>query len=107
MERIIYNESRGNPSVGFNKTRYSAGIAQISKAVWRSYSKLPYSEAANPQYFEQNIDIAAKYLRENYLRFGNWKDALMAYNVGPTALQNIKKGKRKLPLITQNYINGF
>jgi soluble lytic murein transglycosylase-like protein len=107
LERVIFNESRGNPYVGMDKSNYSAGIAQISRTVWKTYSKLPYEESANAKYYEQNITIAAQYLKMLYNRFGNWKEALQAYNVGPTALTQIKAGLRKLPKITQRYTQNF
>ena len=33
------------------------------------------------------IDYAARYLRQQFDRFGSWAKALAAYNAGPTALQ--------------------
>lgn len=107
LERLIYNESRGNPFVGMDKSNYSAGIGQVSRVVWKTYSKLPYAEAVNPQHYEDNMIVAAKYLKDNFSRFGSWTDALKAYNVGPSALQQIKQGKRQLPIITQHYTQGF
>jgi len=107
LERLIYNESRGNPYVGMNNSNYSAGISQISRVVWKKYSNLPYAEASKPKYWKQNMRIGAKYLKENYQRFGNWKDALSAYNMGATALQKVKLGQRNMPIIAQNYIKNF
>jgi soluble lytic murein transglycosylase-like protein len=107
FERLIYNESRGNPYVGMDSSNYSAGIGQVSRVVWKTYSKLPYNEASNPMNYEHNMRVAARYLKDNYKRFGNWRDALMAYNMGPTALEQVKMGKRSIPKITQNYVRGF
>lgn len=107
MYRLIYNESRGNYNVGFDKQHYSTGIAQISKTVWEQYSRIPFSHAGDKKYWIENLSVGAKYLRENYERFGNWKDALSAYNMGPTALIKYKQGLRDMPAITQNYIKGF
>ncbi len=107
LERLIYNESRGNPYVGMDKSNYSAGIAQVSRVVWKQYSKLPYSEASKPEYYEQNITVAAQYLKENYKRFGNWKDSLAGYNQGITAWGQVKLGKRKPSPITLKYIKNF
>ncbi len=107
LERIIYNESRGNPNVGMDKSNYSAGIAQISRAVWAKYSKLPYSSASKPEYYEQNMMVAAQYLKENYKRFGNWRDSMAGYNQGITAWTQVLAGKRKPSKITLNYIKNF
>lgn len=107
LERLIYNESRGNPNVGMNKSNYSAGIAQLSSAVWHKYTKLPYAEAINPNRYELNIMIGAKYLKENYRIFGNWTNALMGYNMGTNALLQAMHGQRKIPKITQQYVKNF
>lgn len=86
---------------------YSAGVAQISRKVWQSYSNLPYADAAKPQYYKQNIAVAAEYLKANYQRFGSWRSALASYNMGPTAWSNVIAGKRKISPITQKYILGI
>lgn len=88
-------------------SNYSAGIAQISRKVWQSYSNLPYSDAAKPEYYKENIAIAAEYLKSNYHRFGSWKLALEAYNMGPTALTQVLQGQRNLAPITAQYVAGF
>jgi len=51
--------------------------------------------------------IGAKYLKEQYNHFGNYRDALAAYNMGATALTMFKLGKRIMPSITQRYIAGI
>lgn len=104
---MIYNESKGNYNTGFDKHHYSTGIAQISKSVWEQYSKIPYEHAGDKKYWVENLTIGAKYLKENYNKFGNWIDALSAYNMGPNALRQYQQGLRQMPKITQNYIKGF
>lgn len=106
LERVIYNESRGNPAIGMDSKNYSAGIGQISRVVWRKYTSLPYSDAADPAYYETNIEIAAKYLKENYRRYHTWKLAMAAYNEGPGTLNKILKGERDYSPITKKYISG-
>ena len=107
LERLIYNESRGNPAVGIDKSNYSAGIGQVSRAVWRKYTDLPYIDSADPKYYETNMRVAAKYLKENYNYFGNYKEALMAYNMGKSALIQAKHGLRNIPKVTQAYVSNF
>ena len=107
LERLVYNESRGRINVGMDITNYSAGIAQISRKVWRSYSKLPYADAAKPQYYKDNLYVAAQYLKANYKEFGSWRAALAAYNEGPTILHKVLEGQRQLSPITQRYIADF
>lgn len=103
----MWNESRGNPSIGMDRSGYSAGIAQVSRLIWRTYSDLPYSEAIKPERFEENMTVAAKYLKHNYQHYGSWKLALQAYNEGETVMDKVLKGQRQLSPITVNYTKGF
>lgn len=77
---LIGQESGFNPSA-YNQSSGATGIAQI----------LP-STAANPGYGLQSVDptdpnaslsFAAQYLNKFYNMFGNWSQALLAYNKGP------------------------
>lgn len=47
--------------------------------------------------FEKSKTAAAKYLARLYNEFGNWEEALRAYNAGPTGYRRIKEGKAKSP----------
>ncbi len=93
--------------MGMDPYNYSAGVAQISRAVWKSYSNLPYSDAAKPQFYKQNIMVSAEYLKALHSRFGSWRLAMAAYNEGPGALDQILSGHRKMSPITQRYISGI
>lgn len=108
LERLVWNESRGNASIGWNKggPHYSAGIAQVSRGVWETYSNLPYSQALNPKMYEYNIEVGAKYLKHNYQHYGTWRIALAAYNEGETITNRVLKGEREFSPITKNYISG-
>lgn len=90
-----------------DRGNYSAGIAQISRLIWRTYSSLPYSEAVKPEKFEENMYIAAQYLKHNYEHYHDWKLALAAYNAGETVINKVLAGKRGFSPITQRYIAGF
>jgi hypothetical protein len=64
-----------------------------------------------PQYFpgagkdaDTDIDTAAKYLASLYRKYGNWTDAVAAYNAGPGAIDQVKAGTKKLPKETRNYV---
>lgn len=107
LARVVWNESRGNKAIGMDKTNYSAGIGQISRGVWSRYSKLPYSLAADPSYYEQNLEVSARYLKDNYRKYGSWRLAMEAYNEGPGTLNQILAGKRGLSPITQKYVAGI
>lgn len=49
----------------------------------------------DPTNFRQAATGAAKYLSNLYSQFGNWEDALRAYNWGQGNLRKYKKGERK------------
>ena len=90
-----------------DRSNYSAGIAQISRAVWSTYSRLPYAAAADANFYKQNIFVAAQYLSALHKQFGDWRTTLAAYNSGPNAIKQYLHGKRKLSPITVRYIAGF
>lgn len=61
----------------------------------------------NPRDFRLQSRLAAKYLRDQYAEFGNWKDALAAYNWGPGHLREaLEKNPTnpKLPKETIKYL---
>lgn len=107
LERLIYNESRGNINVGMDRSNYSAGIAQVSRLIWRTYSDLPYSTASKPEYFEENIETAAKFLKHNFDVYDDWPIALAAYNAGETVTNQVLQGKRNFAPVTLKYISGI
>lgn len=107
LERLIWNESRGNPAIGMDKSNYSAGIGQVSRLIWRTYSKLPYTDAVKPEKFEENISVAAQYLKHNYKHYGSWRLALAGYNEGETVLNKVLRHERDLSPITKKYIEGM
>jgi hypothetical protein len=107
LHRLVYEESRGRINVGWDPSHYSAGIGQVSRAVWQKYSSLPFNEAANPKYFFENLTVAAKYLKDLYRMFGSWKLALEGFNEGPGTLRAILAGRRGLSPITQRYVAGY
>ncbi len=55
------------------------GLAQLMPGTARILGVDPW----NPK---QNLDGGARYLRQQYDRFGSWKLALAAYNAGPEAV---------------------
>jgi soluble lytic murein transglycosylase-like protein len=54
--------------------------------------------------FEKSKMAAAKYLAQLYNEFGNYGEALRAYNAGPTGYRSIKSGKSKSPE-NENYLS--
>ncbi|MCU1284490.1 MAG: Soluble lytic murein transglycosylase-like protein [Acidobacteriales bacterium] len=52
-----------------------------------------------------NITGGIAYLRQMYQQFGNWPDAVAAYNCGPGCVAQAKAGTRTLPASTVVYAN--
>lgn len=77
-----------------------AGAKGIMQIIPKWHTKV------NPWKPADAIPYAGKYLKKLYDRFGNWKDAIAAYNWGPTNLSRFKAGKiSRMPLETRNYIS--
>jgi hypothetical protein len=45
--------------------------------------------------FAKSKEASAKYLKKLYAMYGNWEEALRAYNAGPQGYNDIKAGKKK------------
>lgn len=59
---------------------------------------------ADPSNFAQSATGAARYLKNLYQQFGNWEDALRAYNWGQGNLRKYKSGKvKQMPTEAQEY----
>lgn len=97
LARLLYQESRYREDVITGKTRSpvgALGIAQFMPATARDMGIDPLNPA-------QAIDGAARYLGRLYNMFGNWTEALAAYNWGPG---NVKRqGLTNAPQETRNY----
>ena len=73
-------------------------------------SLFPRDERYQP---EKNGRAAARYLRQLYERFGDWRLALAAYNAGPGRVEELLKQRKartydeiatRLPAETQMYV---
>lgn len=100
--RQIAVESGFRPGVVSDKGAVGLGqfTPQGAEEVRQRYNK--NFDPTNP---EQAIDAAAWYLSDNIKRFGgNPMLGLMAYNMGPTAVDRWIKGEKELPAETRDYI---
>ena len=75
--RLVRTESNFRPGAKSNKG--AIGLAQL----------MPYTAnhlGVNPHDPKENLEGGARYLRQQYQRFGDWRLALAAYNAGPEAV---------------------
>jgi soluble lytic murein transglycosylase-like protein len=75
--RLVRQESGWNPQAVSHKG--AIGLAQLMPDTAR-YLRV------NPHDPRQNLEGGARYLIEQYRRFGSWRLALAAYNAGPEAV---------------------
>ena len=92
--RLVQQESNWNPYAESHKG--ALGLAQL----------MPDTAdilGVDPMVPEQNLEGGARYLREQYDRFGSWHLALAAYNAGPEAVE--RYGGIPPYQETQNYVS--
>ena len=79
--RVVRTESGFRPTAKSNKG--AIGLAQL----------MPYTArhlGVNPHDPKQNLEGGARYLSQQYRRFGDWRLALAAYNAGPEAVEKFR-----------------
>ena len=91
--RLVEQESGWRPHAESNKGAY--GLAQLMP-------RTAHELRVDPTDPFQNLDGGARYLRQQYNRFQDWKLALASYNAGPEAVQR----HNGIPPFTetQNYV---
>ncbi|MEM6408622.1 MAG: lytic transglycosylase domain-containing protein [Pseudomonadota bacterium] len=76
--RLVQQESGFNPRARSHKG--AIGLAQLMPQTAQALRVDPYDP-------RQNLEGGARYLRQMYRKFGNWRLALAAYNAGPGAVE--------------------
>jgi soluble lytic murein transglycosylase-like protein len=76
--RLVRTESGFHPRARSHKG--AIGLAQLMPHTARNLG-------VNPHDPKQNLDGGARYLSQQYRRFGDWRLALAAYNAGPGAVE--------------------
>jgi Transglycosylase SLT domain len=96
---VEHQESGGNDkAVSPKGAKYGLGAMQISEDVARDFK----GDRTDPV---QNRSMGRAQLDKMYNRFGNWPDALAAYDMGATKTDEwIAGGRKGLPKETQSYI---
>ncbi len=76
--RLVEQESGWRPNAESSKGAY--GLAQLMPATARELDV----DRTDPY---QNLNGGARYLSQQYKRFGTWRLALASYNAGPEAVE--------------------
>jgi len=76
--RLIQQESAWNANARSHKG--ALGLAQLMPQTARGLG-------VDPNDVAQNLEGGARYLRQQYDKFGTWRLALAAYNAGPGAVE--------------------
>lgn len=82
------------------------GAAGLMQLMLPTYQELAAKHGFGPDRFDprNNIQAGTAYLRQMYDQFGNWNDALAAYNAGPGRMSQVKAGTATLPAETRAYV---
>ncbi len=93
---LVNQESGWNPTAGS-----SAGAVGLTQIHLPSHPDVTYAQATNPRFA---LNWGAKYLASQYKAFGNWRQALAAYNAGPG---RVKDGSWLQIAETTNYVKSI
>jgi hypothetical protein len=101
INSVISAESGGQPGAVS-----SAGAGGYMQLMPDTFAELRRKHGLGPDRMdpETNIQAGTAYLGQLYKQFGNWPDAISAYNAGPNRWAQVKAGTREAPRETQAYV---
>ncbi|ENU80006.1 hypothetical protein F975_01758 [Acinetobacter sp. ANC 3789] len=85
---LIATESAGN--INAKSSTGAKGLLQTTQVFRDQYAKILQGEVNNPV---RDTQAATQDLIKNYKKYGNWLDAIMAYNGGPAGVDALKAGR--------------
>jgi len=98
LAKLLHAESSYDPAIISGQRKSSAGAVGIAQFMPATAAEL----GVNPTDPMSAIDGAGRYLSQLYAQFGNWPEAIAAYNWGSGNVS--KKGLAKAPAETVNYV---
>ena len=98
LAKLLHAESSYDPAIINGTRKSSAGAVGIAQFMPATAAEL----GVNPTDPMSAIDGAGRYLSQLYAQFGNWPEAIAAYNWGSGNVS--KKGLAKAPAETVNYV---
>lgn len=104
LARQAYEESHFIPSVIDGTQASSAGALGILQLMPQYFTSVQVPVPFSKQDTLNQINQAAQYMASLYSQFGDWGDALAAYNAGPGTINQVLAGTATLPTQTRNYV---
>lgn len=100
VSSVIGAESSGRPGVVS-----SAGAGGLMQLMPDTFAEVRRTHNLGPDRFDPqtNIEAGTAYLGQLYKQFGNWPDAISAYNAGPNRWRQVQAGGRAAPRETVDY----
>ncbi len=95
--RLLHTENASGKPWAVNPNSGAVGLAQFLPETAKE-------RGINPLDAAESIEGAAKYLTDLHKEFGNWEDAVKAYNWGPGNVKQWLTKGGEIPAETQEYI---
>ena len=105
VQSVIGAESSWRPNVEGPVTRSGQRAGGLMQLMPDTFAELRQTHGLGPDRFDPqtNIQAGTAYLGQLYKQFGNWPDAVSAYNAGPNRWRQVKAGEREAPRETVDY----